>query len=213
MKKLSITICVLMVTVVLFTLRFSKEEEIIANGEQRVVLDAGHGGHDVGGSNGATNEKDVSLEIVLQMKELLEEAGINVITTRDKDVALGANESEDLRQRVSIANQAEATLFVSIHTNATPQQNADGFELYTNKKGKAFANSMEKALDSLAYTTNRGVFTNSELYVLRQTDMASVLVEVGFIDGPEDAAKLESKEIREAIAKKLAQSIIAEMKA
>lgn len=92
---------------------------------RRVVLDAGHGGHD-SGARATTGllEKDVTLALVRDVEKQLEARGIEVVLTRDDDRYVG------LEERTAIANRAAADLFVSIHTNAYTDPKARGTETY-----------------------------------------------------------------------------------
>ncbi len=92
----------------------------------RIVLDPGHGGRDPGalGSNGL-REKDITLDIALRLKQLLESRiGCEVILTRNTDRFLS------LEERTAIANSNEADLFVSIHTNASNNRKTKGIATY-----------------------------------------------------------------------------------
>ena len=94
--------------------------------KKRVVIDAGHGGHDPG-AVGPNNlyEKDVVLDIALKLRSILAtDQNYEVFLTRDKDVFL------PLEQRTAIANSKNADLFVSIHANASPRRTAKGIETY-----------------------------------------------------------------------------------
>jgi N-acetylmuramoyl-L-alanine amidase len=93
---------------------------------RRIVVDAGHGGHDPGARGaGGTNEKDVVLSIALKLaRRLREDLGLDVVLTRSTDVFL------ELQERTAIANQVGADLFVSIHANASPNRNTSGIETY-----------------------------------------------------------------------------------
>ena len=93
-----------------------------------VVLDAGHGGKDVGaiGYSLKLREKNVNLQTVLKLGKLLEkEENVKVIYTRKKDVFI------PLDERAQIANRAKADLFISIHTNSAQSRSAKGTETYT----------------------------------------------------------------------------------
>jgi N-acetylmuramoyl-L-alanine amidase len=93
---------------------------------RRIVVDAGHGGHDPGalGSNGS-REKDIVLQIALRLaKKLREELGLDVVMTRSTDVFI------ELKERTAIANKVGADLFVSIHANASLNHNSSGIETY-----------------------------------------------------------------------------------
>ncbi len=92
----------------------------------RIVLDAGHGGHDSGtiGPNGL-DEKDVVLDVVLRLGRLLHKRlGTDVIYTRKDDTFI------PLQERTAIANRAHADLFVSVHANSSPEHSASGIETY-----------------------------------------------------------------------------------
>jgi N-acetylmuramoyl-L-alanine amidase len=94
-------------------------------GLRRVVVDAGHGGHDTGaiGPTGV-REKDVALAIVLRLAAKLRADGFEVVLTRDRDEFLA------LEERTAIANQKGGDLFVSIHANAHPRRDRRGVETY-----------------------------------------------------------------------------------
>lgn len=92
----------------------------------RVVIDAGHGGHDTGtiGPNGLM-EKDLVLDVALRLGRLIsKQLGAEVIYTRSGDVFI------PLEERTQIANEQKADLFISIHANSSPERSATGVETY-----------------------------------------------------------------------------------
>jgi len=93
----------------------------------RIVIDAGHGGHDTGtvGPNGLM-EKDLCLDVALRLGKLIEQGlpGAEVVYTRSDDTFI------PLEERTSMANAAKADLFVSIHANSSPDSSARGVETY-----------------------------------------------------------------------------------
>jgi N-acetylmuramoyl-L-alanine amidase len=92
----------------------------------RIVIDAGHGGHDSGTLGpGGIEEKDVVLDVALRLGALLKQKlGADVIYTRDDDTFI------PLETRTAIANKAQADLFISIHANSSPDPSARGVETY-----------------------------------------------------------------------------------
>jgi N-acetylmuramoyl-L-alanine amidase len=92
----------------------------------RIVIDPGHGGHDTGTiGRGGLREKDLVLNVALELRKLLEEKmGAEVILTRETDVFI------PLEERTAIANQQKADLFVSIHANSASSKNTSGVETY-----------------------------------------------------------------------------------
>ena len=92
----------------------------------RIVIDAGHGGHDSGtiGADGL-EEKDVVLDVALRLGELLHDRlGAEIIYTRSDDTFI------PLETRTAIANKAQADLFISVHANSSPDDSARGVEVY-----------------------------------------------------------------------------------
>jgi N-acetylmuramoyl-L-alanine amidase len=108
-------------------------------GVSRVVIDAGHGGHDPGARGNGINEAELTLDVALRLKKLLEkQPGVDVVLTRDRDVFI------PLEERTAIANRENADLFLSIHANASRNTSARGIETYflnfaTNPEAEAVA--------------------------------------------------------------------------
>jgi N-acetylmuramoyl-L-alanine amidase len=98
----------------------------------RVVIDAGHGGHDPGAvSRWGTSEKDMVLSVALELRDLLrrELPGVEVLLTRDTDVFL------PLAERTRRANQSKGELFISLHINAAKDRRARGHEIFFLRPG------------------------------------------------------------------------------
>jgi N-acetylmuramoyl-L-alanine amidase len=95
-------------------------------GARRIVIDAGHGGHDPGTiGRGGLQEKDLVLDVALRVQRLVrEELGAEVVMTRSTDVFI------PLEERTAIANSREADLFLSIHANSSRNPKAKGIETY-----------------------------------------------------------------------------------
>lgn len=102
------------------------EEEGQAGGPvRRIVVDAGHGGHDPGATGPRhVREKDVTLAMARKLAKRLRAAGFEVVLTRNDDRYLA------LEERTAIANTAHADLFVSVHANAHPRRSRNGVETY-----------------------------------------------------------------------------------
>jgi N-acetylmuramoyl-L-alanine amidase len=101
------------------------EEDGRGNVVRRIVVDAGHGGHDPGATGPRrVREKDVTLAMAKKLAKRLRAAGFEVVLTRSDDRYLA------LEERTAIANTARADLFVSIHANAHPRRNRSGVETY-----------------------------------------------------------------------------------
>ncbi|HEY5999263.1 MAG TPA: N-acetylmuramoyl-L-alanine amidase, partial [bacterium] len=94
-------------------------------GIRRVVIDAGHGAHDPGAPGFAgLQEKDVTLDVALRLRDVLRAAGYETVLTRDRDVYL------PLEERTALANTSRGDLFISVHCNASDAGNLHGIETY-----------------------------------------------------------------------------------
>jgi len=100
----------------------------------KIVLDAGHGGHDPGARGNGLKEKDIVLDVVKRLGKLIESrTDIEVIYTRKTDVFI------PLWERTKIANETGGKVFLSIHVNANKNKRASGFETYLLRPGKTDA--------------------------------------------------------------------------
>lgn len=120
--------CKKKVTLVLVAFLMLALDAFCASNRFTLVIDAGHGGHDVGALGAISKEKDINLSVALRFGEYVERnmPDVRVIYTRKTDVFI------PLKQRATIANRANADLFISVHTNALPAGKiARGFETYT----------------------------------------------------------------------------------
>jgi N-acetylmuramoyl-L-alanine amidase len=176
----------------------------VPKGKIVVVVDPGHGGPDPGaiGINGL-QEKEVVIDVSRQVAALLEQQGVQAVLTRSDDIDL------DLEPRVALAERVNATLFVSIHANAISLSRPDinGLETYYFDTGLGLAQSIHASVLQGTGVQDRGV-RKARFYVLRRTSMPSVLVEMGFVTGRDDAAKLATASYRRQMAESIVRGIL-----
>lgn len=187
----------------LIILDLNKEATIPGgNGKKLVVIDAGHGGKDPGAiSVTKKKEKDFNLAVALKVQELLKkEQDIDFVLTRSSDTY------PSLSDRVKIANDLNADLFISIHANAG-SSTATGVETYyTRADSLALAKVMHKYLVSSSGLTDRGVRSKS-LHVTRETKMPAVLLEAGYLSNKNDDAKLYTEDFQNRVAAGIVKGI------
>lgn len=169
-----------------------------------VVLDAGHGGADPGTQAAELDEKDLNLEVTLMAGALLEEMGVTVVYTRTEDVYV------TLADRAQLANDRGADVFVSIHTNAS-STSADfhGIETYY-LSGAAESRRLAAALHASvleATGANDHSIRTANFYVLRETPMPAVLLEMGYVTNAAELENLRSPDYRAALAQGVAAGI------
>lgn len=177
-----------------------------------IALDPGHGGKDPG-ARGVTGvlEKDVNLSIGLLVDQLLRDAGLRTLLTRNDD------SYPTLQQRTDLANQAGADVFVAIHNNAAGDPLSKGTEtFYWGKsaedysiEGKRLAQAIQRNLTATLDSVDRGARTHwNSLHVLRESLMPAALTEVGFLTNAEEEAKLKDPVYLQAAALGIARGIL-----
>lgn len=170
-----------------------------------VVVDPGHGGKDPGASGpGGSHEKNSTLSVGLYLADLLRQAGAKVVMTRTGDTSpAGANYTElkDLQARVTIANQIPADLYVSIHNDAFSNPEAGGVTTYISaenpkaEEGRKLASAVQQELIKQVALQDRKVKT-ANFYVIKNTTMPAILVELGFISNPVEEKLINDPEFQ-----------------
>ena len=172
-----------------------------------VIIDPGHGGPDPGAIGiGGIRETDVVLDVSKIVKQLLSEKGVKVRLTRNSEIDL------DLPPRVLYANEMGADIFVSIHANASRGKRKDinGLETfyYRGWRGRLLAKRIQKYILKVSPgSPDRGV-KQGRFYVIKNTRMPAVLVEIGFLTGRLDSRRLEKSIHRKRIAYAIAKGIL-----
>lgn len=173
--------------------------------KKTVVIDPGHGGSDRGaaGKKG-TLEKDINLEVALKLKDLLENAGANVILTRNDDTYIG------LYERAYLANYLMADLFISVHVNSHPNPEIRGIEVFYYPDRHHGLKLGSNILESLAQQTGfkKLAVKTGRFVVIRETQMPGVLLELGFLSNQEEESKLKSIGFKENAALGILMGIV-----
>lgn len=208
-----------------------------------VVVDAGHGGKDVGAVGSKGYEKDINLAAAQALKDKLEKTGrYKVVMTRNSDVYI------PLETRVRIAQRANADLFISLHSDSGPDTSLKGASVYTlsdkaSRRSTKFVSKddwfMKASLtgdqgvrDILFDLTQRATRNRSAVFaqtllshiedeapllrrshrdaglvVLLAPDVPAVLLEMGFVNNPEDEARLRDPRSRARLMDSVADAI------
>ena len=186
-----------------------------------VYLDAGHGGYDPGASYFGISEKSLTLAIQSRVKAKLESEGYQVVTTRTSDTYV------DLTDRSRAVNASESDIFVSIHINASGSSAAQGIETYYYQPyaeypsrinatyhanptrlsmSDTLANAIQSSLINATGAQNQGV-KRQTFAVLRETTAPAVLLELGFLSNPQEAARLNTAAYQETLANAIVAGI------
>lgn len=175
-----------------------------------VVIDAGHGGFDPGAVAQTVYESKINLSIAKKVEKLLSAEGIKVFMTRDTDDYVG------LYERADIANNLNASLFVSIHSNAFTNSSLKGIMTLVypvsanNSKitGKSLGRTIQRNLVNITGAADRGVIDRPNLVVLNSTKMPAALVECGFMTNPDELKALQSEEYQDILARGIVRGIL-----
>ncbi len=172
---------------------------------KRIWIDAGHGGRDPGTLGVAgTREKDVTLAVSRQLQDLLVQSGADVRMSRVDDREV------DLHARPSLANQAKADLFISVHANSGGAASS-GTETYywTNHPASLkLADTVHRALVRGMGLPDRKV-RRVDYVVLVKTTMPSILVELGFMSNAKEEQMLRDPGFQRKAAEALREGIFA----
>jgi len=172
-----------------------------------ICIDAGHGGSDTGAVENGVTEKDVNLDIALRARQLLEGKGYRVVMTREADVTV------TLARRCAIAQEADATVLLSIHNNSRPPDAAGTTTYYYrgSPEGGRLAAFVQSEVAGRIRRPDRGL-RESRLYMVRNVDMPSALLEGVFLSNAEDAVLIRDAGFRQQIADGVATAIDSYMK-
>jgi len=167
-------------------------------------------GHSRGGINGGAEgfglvEQDIVFQVGLYLANLLNNTpGYEARLSRPEiETILGYNNTTSLAARVADANNWGADYFMSIHTNASVDPSYNGTEVYIfNELSQSYplAQSILNQIVAEVGTRDNGVRVNPRLYVLRRTNMPSLLIELAYITNPSDAEKLRNNQFEFAQA-------------
>ncbi|MDD4891672.1 MAG: N-acetylmuramoyl-L-alanine amidase [Phycisphaerae bacterium] len=172
----------------------------------RIVIDPGHGGKDPGTHGAGLTEKSVNLAVALGVAGDLRLHGVDVVITRRDDTFV------DLTDRIAVANNWKADAFVCIHTDYSKNGAAVGHSILLPRgdSGRAarLANLISRNLASIgspSYSIRRD---DRNLCVLRNARVTAVLVEMGFLSHPADAARLGDSGFQSKIATAISDGIV-----
>ena len=214
-KKLCLIIFLICLPLVLLLFTNKKSIEVSSTpiSNHVIVLDAGHGNPDGGatGDNGSI-ESEINLDITLKLQSLLEATGATVILTRsdengiyDSDAkTIRSQKVSDMKNRVKIASESKAEIFISIHMNKLPQKQYSGWQTFyknNDETSKIIATSIQNSLNTfIEKENNRKVKSISGIYLTKNVEIPLVLVECGFLSNSSENELLQTDSYQERLA-------------
>lgn len=201
----------------LLTLRYFSSEDIdnaeLANLIGHVIaIDPGHGGIDGGANGNGLTEKEITLAIALQLADILQQNGAQVIMTRDCDKDYytrgKGGKRNDLMKRAEIINKSGAEWFVSIHCNAIRDASLHGAQVFYGKEeSKGLAEAAQRALKSFPPGNKRLAKQDNDIIMLKATTVPGILVETGYITNQKEALLLADNAYQKKLAEQIAKAL------
>ena len=182
-----------------------------------IVIDAGHGSRMSGATKNGIQEKDINLDIVLQLKALFDayDGNIGVYYTRTDD------SNPTLQQRAELANKAGADLFISVHNNSSGTGNftsVNGTQVLYSESDDRELGSKKLAqicLDNVTAATGSndfGLLKADDIYIVRSSEAPVALIEVGFMTNRDELAKLADPEYQKTAAQGIFNAVLEAVK-
>lgn len=164
----------------------------------KIFIDQGHnpaGNINAGSVANGLYEGDINFQVGLYLANLLNNDGRFEarLSRPTPETVLGTSNATSLQERVQMANSWPADYFISIHGNINPNPAINGTEVYLFQYGTQANWLAQHIMDGITQTVgtrNNGIRLNPTLYVLRRTQMPSILVELAYLSNPSDAQKL-----------------------
>lgn len=173
-----------------------------------VVIDAGHGGNDVGAVENGIYEKDIDLAICNRLKYYLDSETFKTYYTRTDD------SYPTVEERVDFVNELKPDLFISVHSNWFENSIVSGTSVLYNKRdtnnygSQWLAGILAKSVSDSAGINNRGVVIGNDIHIVRTSKVPVALIEVGFMSNPSDLSVICSQNGQDRIAEGIHKGIV-----
>lgn len=163
-----------------------------------IVIDAGHGGNDMGTTFNDASEKQIVLNIASKIKKFNQSQDYEIVLTRDSD------NNTSLSERTDMINKLNPEMVISLHINKSPAKESTrkGHEIFI-QNSEASRSLAEKIAKKLGECN----IQEQNLHILRVSKAPAVLVELGFINNTQDRTYLNSEEGQKEVAKKFIEII------
>lgn len=176
---------------VLLSFSFSKEKKV-------VVIDAGHGGTDLGATREGVSEKEIVLNVAKKIKALNQNQNLEIILTREDD------SYPSLAQRTGKINELKPDYTISLHVNNSPRTTTEskGMEVFVqeNEVSKKLATKFSEKFQATKIRTGN-------LHMLRESKVPTILLELGFMNNPQEREYLGSEKGQTETAEKILEFI------
>lgn len=167
-----------------------------------VILDAGHGGLDLGATQNGFSEKEIVASIAQKIQVLNKNSNVEILLTRNDDQNLS------LQERIEFINAMKPNLVISLHANSNKNSTSNGLEIFVSEKSSDYLISKEYANQFSTSFSNKTPLDvkpikNANFYILKKSEVPSMLVELGYLSNEKDKNYIIAKENQIAIAQNI----------
>lgn len=227
-KNFLLVALLLLFSITVFSIGFAVDYSTPVTGEpatpisKTVILDAGHGGEDPGAVSDYSNirEKEINLNIVSMVKDMLEKDNYKVILTRDSDQLVYSPDAkniiqkrkEDLLRRKKIMDESNADIVVSIHLNKFPQTQYHGAQVFfppNSPESQKLANEIQNSIRlNVDNANDRAALVKKDpIIILKNLKTTTVVVECGFLSNADEEKKLATQDYQQKLASAIKSGI------
>jgi N-acetylmuramoyl-L-alanine amidase len=203
MKKVVLMFIPALICGVIFTSfgsNISEPKEVEAVGKT-IVIDAGHGGRDVGVKADGINESDFVKNIAIKIKQLNMQNHVTIILLRDTD------EFISLQDRVAKVNEIKPDLLISLHSSASSDTNLGGINAFVSKENSFYNQSKDIAqilIEGISCESlTKGKVSDANFMLPRNVECPAVLLEIGFLSNVNDRNFITSEKGQTEIATRI----------
>lgn len=198
--KTNIKILGIFSAVILFTLLAFKPLE-----KKVIVIDAGHGGQDLGAVANGVQEKTILETISKKIKALNKDSNVEIVLLREGDHFM------ELSERVSIINKLNPDLVISLHINSSENMDENGVQAYVSAKKEFYEKSKENAEKIINEVSGenllKGKIAEANFYILKNSNCPAITLEIGYLSNNKDRVYLLSESGQNEIATKILESV------
>ena len=213
MKRIVLMVIPALVCGVIFTsfgLHKVELKEVEAEGEmyemsKTIVIDAGHGGRDVGAVFEDKRESDIVKSIADKIYQLNQQNHIKIILLRDTEEFVGLND------RVTRVNEIKPDFLISLHAQTSRNTNLSGINAFISQENNFYNQSKEIASilieEVSSENLNKGKISVANFKIIKEVECPAVMIEIGFLSNIADRNYISSEKGQTEIATKILEAI------
>lgn len=160
------------------------------NNKKIIVIDAGHGGQDLGVNKDGISEKDIVLDLAKRIQKENKNQNVEIILTRNSD------EFKSLSQRTELGNKTKPVMILSLHVNNSKNAQTKGKLIYATPEHTDLAKKLAAKFDNCE-------ISSPNLFLLRNSESPAVYLEVGYLSNQDDRNYLNSESGKSEITQKI----------